>query len=82
MPAVYMPPRCHPEKGCFTCPYPDCKCMAMPTVEESELKAAGNQIPYKRLENGKEVTGWLNHSLAGWLNYSLAELLDYSPAKL
>ena len=56
--------------------------MAMPTVEESELKAAGNQIPHKRLENGKEVTGWLNYSLAGWLNYSLAELLDYSPAKL
>ena len=38
--------------------------MAKPTVEESELKAAGNQIPHKRLENGKEVTGWLNHSLA------------------
>ena len=60
MPAIYIPPRCHPGRGCFTCPYPECHCYGHATEEETEMKKAGGQ-PYIR--HDKKVSDWLNHSL-------------------
>lgn len=60
-PILYKPKNCHPGKGCFTCPYPDCKCMVNTTEEETEMKKAGNQ---PKIRHDKKVSDWLNHSLA------------------
>ena len=61
MPAAYIPPRCHPGKGCFTCPYPKCYCRGHATKEETETKKAGN---YPKIRHDKKVSDWLNQSLA------------------
>ena len=60
-PILYKPKNCHPGRGCFTCPYPDCKCMVNATEEETEMKKAGNQ---PKIRHDKKVSDWLNHSLA------------------
>lgn len=60
-PILYKPKNCHPGRGCFTCPYPECHFHGHATEEETEMKKAGGQ-PYIR--HDKKVSDGLNHSLA------------------